>query len=166
VFHRLVGDAVVGFLGVFLAVALLVASERIFARQHGDSDLVGALLLLAAAGQATPSLGLVLTVHRLLLRATRVEHPDAHPKDARSPAPPQGQNLVLVALFAFAVSFCGVFALVHSTVFVPLIVLLVVGWYLYVPLVREAPTARVIWRVLSISALAFGIVGLATLARL
>lgn len=163
---RLVIDGVLGVLGTTLSVSLLVASERIFALHTNDSDLIGALLLLAAAGQAAPALGLILFVHRLLLRITKVHGPTG--TRARNPNPPASQNLLLVALVAFGMAFMGVFALFYSTFFVPILALGVVGWHLYIPLARDVPRSRAVWRVLSASAVVFGLiaVGLVSLARL
>lgn len=173
---RLVTDGVLGLLGVTLTVALLVASERVFALNTSESDLVGALLLLAAAGQAAPTLGLMLMVHRVLLRTTKAHGPTPSPiasstpgaKPARPRGPPASQNLLVVALVAFGLAFMGVFALFYSTIFVPIVALGVVGWHLYVPLARDVPRTRAVWRVLSASAVAFGLIaiGLVSLARL
>jgi len=165
---RLITDGVLGLLGATLTVSLLVASERVFALQTSDSDLVGALLLLAAAGQAAPTLGLVLMVHRLLLRTTKAHGPSVAKQRTPYDAPPTSQNLLLVALVAFGVAFLGVFALFYSTIFVPVVALGIVGWHLYVPLARDLPRTRAVWRVLSASAVVFGLiaVGLVSLARL
>ncbi len=162
---RLVTDGVLGLLGATLTVTLLMASERVFAMKSSDSDLVGALLLLAAAGQAAPTLGLMLMVHRLLLRTTK-----AHgPRVSREPSPydraPASQNLLLIALVAFGVAFMGVFALFYSTIFVPIVALGVVGWHLYVPLARDVPRARAVWRVLSASAVTFGLIAVGLVSR-
>ena len=165
---RLVTDGLLGFVGATLTGALLVASERVFALQTGDSDLVGGLLLLAAAGQAAPTLGLMLMVHRLLLRTTKTHGPNVATEPSPYDRPPASQNLLLVALVAFAVAFLGVFALFYSTIFVPVVALAFVGWHLYVPLARDVPRTRAVWRVLSTSAVAFGLIamGLVSFARL
>ncbi len=165
---RLVADGVLGLLGAALSVALLLASDRVFALHNQDSDMIGALLLLAAAGQAAPALGLILVVHRLLLRITKAQGPTGGRERGRDQGLPASQNLLLVALVAFGVAFMGVFALFYSTVFVPILALGVVGWHLYVPLARDLPRARAVWRVASASAVLFGViaVGLVSLARL
>jgi hypothetical protein len=165
---RLAADGVLGLLGVTLTVVLLVASERVFAMKSGDSDLIGALLLLAAAGQAVPTLGLMLMVHRLLLRTTKIRRPNGSRQRSPYDRQPTSQNLWLVALVVFAVAFMGVFALFHSTIFVPIVALAVVGWHLYVPLARDVPRTRAAWRVLSASAVTFGLIvaGLVSFAGL
>ncbi|HSI04405.1 MAG: hypothetical protein ACAI38_11820 [Myxococcota bacterium] len=165
---RLVTDGVLGVLGATLTVLLLIASERVFAMKASDSDVVGGLLLLAAAGQAAPTLGLMLMVHRLLLRTTKTSGPKADKVRSPYDPPPTSQNLFLVALVAFAVAFMGVFALFYSTIFVPVVALAIVGWHLYVPLARDVPRTRAVWRVLSASAVTFGLIalGLVRLAHL
>jgi hypothetical protein len=163
---RLVTDGVLGLLGTTLTVALLVAAERVFAMHGSDSDFLGSLLLLVAAGQAAPTLGLILMVHRLLLRTTKAHGPTVGVKNARPVGPPASQNLLVVALAAFGLAFLGVFALFYSTIFVPVVALGVVGWHLYVPLSRDVPRTRAVWRVLSASAVTLGLIAIGLVARL
>ena len=162
---RLIVDGALGLLGATLTVALLMASDRVFALKSSDSDLIGALLLLAAAGQAAPTLGLILMVHRLLLRTTKTRGPAAAKERTPYDQPPASQNLLLVALVAFAVAFMGVFALFYSTIFVPIVALGVVAWHLYVPLSRDVPRTRAVWRVLSASAVSFGLIAMGLVIR-
>lgn len=147
-------DLFLGLFGAAIAAILLVFDGRLFAIHNTDGDILGAVFLLAAAGQAAPMLGLAIAARSTLLRATRSQGPRTDQK--KGGKLPASENVAVIALAAFVLAFIGVFALLYSIAFVPLVALAVLARLLYGPLVRNQRGARSVLRVLSLSAVGFG----------
>ena len=137
-------DMTIGVLGAALTVTLLITAQKLFGQKVLDADYLGALALLASAAQAFPLLGFGMFARDQLL---------ARSDTGRTRGT---DNIALVALVAFSLAFLGVFALLYSIVFIPLVLLGVVAKLFYRPLSRNTPRARATWRVIALSALAAG----------